>query len=359
MNRGYVVSETVVHSSGPDPGARRALIVLVVALLMASVVIWAVFFRSQTDIAAGREVRVTIPAGAGTDAIGRILVRQGIVQNRAMFSLRVRFVGAEGKLKAGVYDLVTGMGYRTAIDRLVEGPPVSYISLTIPEGFVVEQVAKRVEKLLDIPEEEFLELAKGGAASFAGEHPYLARAYKGSLEGYLFPKTYQVREGSDARAVIELMLDQFDDEMASVDLSRAAELGLTQEQVVVMASIIEREAQLDAERPLVASVMYNRLAAGMFLEIDATIEYVLPGNRFRLRYSDLKLDSPYNTYRYKGLPPGPISNPGLASIRAAADPAKTSYLYYVLTGKDGSHTFTPDVESFLKAKEKSKEVFGR
>lgn len=359
MKRGYVVSETVIHSSEPDPRARRVLIALGVAALVAVSVFWAVFVRSQTDVAPGHEVRVTVPAGAGTDAIGRILVREGVVSNRAMFSLRVRFGGAEGKLKAGVYDLVTGMGYRTAIDRLLEGPPVSYISLTIPEGFVVEQVAKRVEKVLGIPEAEFLQLAKGGAASFAGEHPYLANAYKGSLEGYLFPKTYEVREGSDARAVIELMLDQFDTEISAVDLSKAAERGLTQEQVVVMASIIEREAQLDEERPLVASVMYNRLATGMLLEIDATIEYVLPGNRFRLRYSDLKLDSPYNTYRYKGLPPGPISNPGLASIKAAADPAKTNYLYYVLTGKDGSHTFTPDVESFLKAKEKSKEVFGR
>lgn len=359
MKRGYVVSETIIHSSEPNPGARRTLFALAVVALIAGTVFWAVFLRSQTDAAPGREVRVTVPAGAGTDTIGRILVREGVVSNRAMFSLRVRFGGAEGKLKAGVYDLVTGMGYRTAIDRLLEGPPVNYINLTIPEGFVVEQVAKRVEKLLYIPESEFLKLAKGGAASFAGEHPYLADAYEGSLEGYLFPKTYEVREGSDARSVIELMLDQFDAEIATVDLSRAAESGLSQEQVVVMASIIEREAQLDKERPLVASVMYNRLAAGMLLEIDATIEYVLPGNRFRLRYSDLKLDSPYNTYRYKGLPPGPISNPGLASIRAAADPAKTKYLYYVLTGKDGSHTFTPDLESFLKAKEKSKEVFGR
>jgi UPF0755 protein len=126
--------------------------------------------------------------------------------------------------------------------------------------------------------------------------------------------------------------------------------------MVTLASMIEREARLAEERPLVSSVIYNRLAIGMKLEIDATIEYVIKKNRPRLPNSDLAVESPYNTYKYAGLPPGPIASPGLASLEAAAAPAQTEYIYYVLTGTDGSHTFCVTYEEFLVAKEKSREV---
>jgi UPF0755 protein len=144
-----------------------------------------------------------------------------------------------------------------------------------------------------------------------------------------------------------------------VDTTAAQADGFDIAELVTVASIIERETKVARERPLVSSVIRNRLESGMRLQIDATIEYVLPGNRFRLRNSDLQLDSPYNTYRNEGLPPGPIANPGLASLKAAAQPADTDFVYYVLTGKDGSHTFAETNEEFLRAKEKSKEVFGQ
>ena len=144
-----------------------------------------------------------------------------------------------------------------------------------------------------------------------------------------------------------------------MDTAGAEERGLDLHELVTVASMIEREARVAEERELISSVIYNRLDQGMRLEIDATIEYVLPGNRFRLRNSDLEIDSPYNTYRNAGLPPGPISNPGLASLQAAAAPADTDYLYYVLTGTDGSHTFATNVDDFLAAKRLSKEVFGQ
>jgi UPF0755 protein len=236
---------------------------------------------------------------------------------------------------------------------------VEYVSVTIPEGFVLTQIAERLETKAGIPKADFLGLAQGHADEFSADHPYLADAYKGSLEGYLFPKTYRIKQGSTARDVIEMMLKQFDAEMKSVDTSEATSHGLSFNQLVVLASMIERESKLDKERPLVASVIYNRLARGMRLEIDATIEYILPGNRFRLTNRDLRVKSPYNTYRLAGLPPGPISNPGLAALEAAASPADTDYLYYVLTGKDGSHTFATNKADFLIAKKKSKEVFGR
>jgi UPF0755 protein len=248
------------------------------------------------------------------------------------------------------------MAYDEVIATLLVGPPLEYTTVTIPEGFTIEQMAVRFEESCGIPSVEFTSLALGQAMTFADEHPYLADVYNGSLEGYLFPKTYRVVNGSDAADVIGMMLDQFDAELATVDLTQATGRGLSLNGFVTLASMVEREARVSDERPLVASVIYNRLDRGMRLEIDATIEYVIKKNRPRLLNRDLEIDSPFNTYRNAGLPPGPIASPGLASLAAVAAPAETNYLYYVLTSTDGSHTFTETYEEFLIAKEKSREV---
>ncbi len=342
---------------------RAALIIICVILVALSLVlitgVRAAFYKPAVDVDPGKPVQIEVPEGAGTAVIATQLARAGVVENAAMFRVQSKLAGADGKMRAGVYDLATGMPYDLVIDKLIEGPPIAYVTVTIPEGFTVEQVAARLEKQLGIPAEETLELIKGGADQFVDEHPYLENAYAGSLEGYLFPKTYNIQENASARDAVEMMLDQFDKEFASVDTARASEQGLSMTQVVTLASMIERETRVEKERRLVSSVIYNRLQRGMKLEIDATIEYVLPGNRFRLKNSHLRIDSPYNTYRYEGLPAGPISSPGLASLQAAADPADTDYLYYVLTGKDGTHTFATNKADFLEAKQKSKEVFGK
>lgn len=336
-----------------------AIALIVVVLASVGLGVWALLFSAENDVAAGKPVQIEIVKGSGTAEIGHALSSAGVVPSATMFRVQARLAHADGKLKAGIYDLKTGMPYGVVIDALEAGPTIRYATIVIPEGFTVDQIAARVEKTAGVPAADFLALAKGGAAQFAGDHPYLSSAYKGSLEGYLFPKTYRVKAGATAQEIIEMMLDQFDKEIASVDVAAANARGISLPQLVTIASIIEREAQLDKERPLVASVIYNRLRIGMRLEIDATIEYILPGNRFRLRTSQLRIKSPYNTYLNGGLPPGPISSPGLKSLTAAAQPAQTKYLYYVLTGKDGSHTFTTNVDDFLRAKKKSKEVFGR
>lgn len=348
---------------GTRPRSRRsrrlAIVVPTIVLslcAMCAVPTWYVLLKPATSVEEGKPVQIEIPPGTSTAEMGEMLAEAGVVDNALMFRLRVRFSEYDGLLKAGVYDLATGMPYGVVMDRLAEGPPILYVRLTIPEGFTIDQIAERLEEQTGIAADEFSALAKTGADGFGRDH--LAEA-GGSLEGYLFPKTYRIREGATARDVITMMLDQFDKETAGLDMSHAASQGLTLHDIVTLASMIEKEAKLADERPLVASVIYNRLSAGMRLEIDATIEYVLPGHRFRLRNQDLKTDSPYNTYLHKGLPPGPIASPGLASLEAAAAPAETGYLYYVLTGTDGSHTFTTTREEFLAAKRKSKEVFGR
>lgn len=332
---------------------------LAVVVLLLAAAAWLFFASPQTDLPAGKSVQIEIPSGASTRTIAEVLSAAGVIRNQNMFRLQSRLARADGDMRPGVYDLRTGMPNRDVIEQLKAGPPIEYVSVTVPEGFTAEQIAARLEKRAGVSGAEFLTLAKGSAREFAGAHPVLSGAYNDSLEGYLFPKTYRVQRGADARQVVEMMLTQFDEEFAQVDVSAAEQRGLSSAEIVTLASMIEREAQLDKERPLVSSVIYNRLAANRLLEIDATIEYVLPGNRFRLLNRHLRIDSPYNTYRYKGLPPGPISNPGLASLKAAAAPADTQYMYYVLTGKDGTHTFTVSRTDFLKAKAKSKQVFGR
>jgi len=339
-------------------GASAAGIALVVVIVLA-VAAWAVFFATTSTGAAGDPVQIEVTSGESTAEIARTLAKAGVVGNANSFRVRARLSGSDGKLKVGVYDLTKAMANREALDALLAGPRVKYVSVTIPEGYVLAQIGERLEKQAGVPRADFLRLAKGGAEEFVDEYAFLTDAYEGSLEGYLFPKTYRIRAGSSARDVIAMMLTQFDTEIRAVNTSSVAAEGLSLHELVVLASMVERESKLEDERPMVSSVIHNRLAKNMLLEIDATIEYVLPGNRFRLTYRDLRIDSPYNTYRRRGLPPGPISNPGLASLQAAGSPADTNYLYYVLTGKDGSHTFTESKTDFLKAKQKSKEVFGR
>lgn len=329
--------------------------VLVLALLAGAVtVLW-----PQASKPGGAIVDVTIGSGRSTASISRLLAAKGVISNAALFQVRARVFGADGKLKPGSYQLRTGMSDMEVIDLLEAGSTMDYVDVTIPEGFVITQIAARLQRDADIPSDQFIRVAKHGAPEFAITHPYLKGAYSDSLEGFLFPQTYRVQRGEDATHVVEMMFDEFDRQIDNVDLTDATRRGLTLPQVVTVASMIERESKLAKDRPLVSSVIANRLAQKMNLEIDATIQYVLPVNKLRLSGADIRLDTPYNTYTHPGLPPGPICNPGLAALQAAAHPAQTAYLYYVLTGKDGSHTFTTNKADFLKAKAKSIAVFGR
>lgn len=340
-------------------GVAFALLGIVLLLLVAGAAAswWYLLVRPDAgSVAPGQPVQLEIPEGASTVTIAERLSSAGVVANANRFRLEVRRAGADGRLRAGIYDLQTGMDYEEVIELLRSGPPIVYVTVTIPEGWVIEEIAERIERDTGIPADEFEQLAGAGYEEFPRD--YLADVPDGSLEGYLFPKTYRIQEGSSAREVIGMMLDQFEIELAEVDVAAAEARGFSLHELVTMASIIERETRVADERVLVSSVIHNRLERGMRLQIDATIEYLLPGTRFRLTYDDLQIDSPYNTYRNEGLPPGPIASPGLASLKAAASPADTDYIYYVLTDPDGSHTFTETYEEFLRAKERSKEVFG-
>ncbi|MHB1341167.1 MAG: endolytic transglycosylase MltG [Coriobacteriia bacterium] len=343
-------------------GCRRAFAIIaaliVLFVVVAGAAAWYLLYEPDTAIAAGSPVHVVIESGSSTARIAEQLSAAGVVENALMFRLKSRLAEADGTLKAGEYDLATGMPYDMVLEALAAGPVIVYFDVPVPEGFTAEQIAARFSERAGIPADELKTLMTTGAGRFSADHPYLSGAYGDSLEGFLFPATYEVREGTSAHDVVEMMLDTFDARIAEIDMSYAESKNLDLRDVVIIASILERESKLPKEFPLVSSVIYNRLKKPMRLQLCATVLYELPEGTTRLKESDLKLDSPYNTYIHDGLPVGPISNPGVAALKAAAQPAKTNYLYYVLTGKDGSQTFTATYADFLRAKEIYKQVYG-
>jgi UPF0755 protein len=227
-------------------------------------------------------------------------------------------------------------------------PPLQTYKILLPEGLTVKQTGEKVVESTEgnISAGEFQAAIKGGG------YPYgFLKDANGNLEGFLFPKTYEVTSRTSARSVVNMLLKQFQVETEHLEWRRAQSLGVTPYQVVIIASLIEKEAKVPEDRPLIASVIYNRLKMKMKLGIDATVQYALGQWKPVLTNKDLQVDSPYNTYRIAGLPPAPICNPGFESIRAALYPASTNYIYYILTGADGKHSFTADYQEFKRWKE--------
>lgn len=301
-------------------------------------------FGQTPSVPAGQEVQLNIPEGSSGDDIAQILAQNHIIDNPKEYYAAVEAAGAAMSIKPGDYILTTGQDPASVVAQLVEGPNVEGITLTIQEGLTVAQTAARVEETLGIPADEFL--AQATASAYAADYPFLEGAYDDSLEGYLYPKTYSFSEQPTADEVIRTLLDQFVKETAALDLNSAPG-GLTAQQVVTMASLIERETAVAEERPLVASVIYNRLEVDMPLQIDAAIVYARGGGSDAVTYDDLEIDSPYNVYRNYGLTPGPICSPQISSIEAVLAPADTDYLYYVASPEgDGTHRFSSDYEQF-------------
>lgn len=342
-------------------GAKFLLVVVLILaiLVLASAVAAVVLLAPSHGFAKGIPTQVVLKKGMTTEQIADKLASVGVVGNALMFRIHAKLSPQGADLKPGVYDLATGMSDDEVIAKLAKGIVITYYEVPIPEGFTAKQIAARFAKRAHMDPAIMLDLVTTGASQFEQNHPYLKGAYNGSLEGFLFPATYQVKAGTTPTAAVEMMLNKFDAEIANVDLTKAAKKNLTLTDVVTIASILEREAQLNRDYPKIASVIYNRLHAKMRLQLDSTVYYAAPEGTVKLSQADLLNPSPYNTYRHPGLPPGPISNPGLLALKAAANPAKTPYYYYVLTGKDGSQTFTTNYADFLKAVNKFHKVFGK
>jgi len=318
-----------------------ALIIFLFALGLVGGVA-AVVANGLAPMKAGEERKVEIRDGMGTAQIAELLEEEGIIRSARVFRYYVRFKGEGTRFQAGTYLLRPGMELDELIAKFNRGDVVQpeMIRFTIPEGWTVEQIAADLAAKGYVDEQKFLELANRPEA-FAGTRadavPDDGRI-RYRLEGYLFPETYAMPEGISEEEIIRRMLAELDRKLGGLPdgwEQRLEELDLDFHRLLTVASIIEREVAVDEERPIVAGVIYNRLKAGMNLEVDATVQYALGEQKERLLYEDLDVDSPYNTYANPGMPPGPIANPGIRSIEAALYPEESRYLFYV-TKKDGT-----------------------
>ncbi len=298
-------------------------------------------------------IGIHIKPGSTAEEIGRSLKEKQVIRSPWVFAITAQWKGQE-KFTSGNYVLRQGMSVSGALERLAAGPIITEYTVTIPEGFTIEQIVERLSNETKIDSAEFARLAKTGAKDqHFRRYEFLSANPNVTLEGHLFPKTYTITENTSAKDLVKLMLDQYEKEVSGLAMDTARS-DLSSHQILTIASLIEAEAKVGEERPLISAVIYNRLSNNMRLQIDATVQYALPERKEKLTGQDLKIDSPYNTYLHEGLPPAPICNPGLDSIKSAISPAQVNYLYYVLTGPDGKHTFTDSYQEFLDQKKGSK-----
>jgi len=274
---------------------------------------------------------VTIPKGASFRSVVDSLISSHIIRNRWTFQIAGRLLGYTKIIKTGKYLFVSGQSNLDILKDIRVGKSRMIIPVTIPEGWRLEQMARRYKHEIGIDPEKFLALCNDSA--FIHDRGIHGK----SLEGYLMPDTYAFYWQTDEREILERMLDGFKHFYNDTLLEQQRELKASQQEILTLASIVEAESSIGDERPVIAGVYWNRLKKRMRLEADPTVQYAL-GEGKKLNRQDLDFDSPYNTYRHYGLPPGPINNPGKSSIRAVLFPQENDYLYFVATGV-GGHRF--------------------
>ncbi len=289
---------------------------------------------------------VTIPDGLTASEIAKYLQDNEVIDSPFMFVLFAKILGRENELKAGRYGLRRGMSELDCV-KVLSGGGSTDLEVTLPEGLTVERTAELLAERLSIDPDRFRTLCSDVemVARLGLEGP--------SIEGALFPDTYRLSWGADEESVLELMTGRFRQVFAEEAESWTEPNGLSPYEILILASIIEGEALRDDERAVISAVFHNRLRLGRPLQADPTIQYILREHKTRILYEHLKIDSPYNTYLHRGLPPTPICSPGRASIRAALNPADVDYLYFVATG-DGSHVFSKTLREHNRARERVK-----
>lgn len=279
----------------------------------------------------GPPIRVVIPEGASMRVAAESLKAARLVSTSTGFRIYGRIAGNDRSLKPGTYLMKRGTPWPEIMKALVGGRGLVR-SVTIPEGFALAQIAQLVGTALDVPPDSVITAAKDTALLRKLNVP------TATLEGYLFPATYAFPEGTAPAVAVSEMVRRFEQEWDPEWDARLTELAMNRHDIVAVASIIEEEAKLPQERPIISAVYHNRLKIGMPLQADPTVQYARGAHAERVTFKDLEIDSPYNTYKYPGLPPGPISSPGGESLRAALFPAKVDYLYFAAY-PDGHHEF--------------------
>lgn len=352
---------------------RQVLVFLLSIIIVASTVYFGVNFAyskyiKPVDTSNSELIDIEIPRGSSVSKISEILYENNLIRNKMVFKLYVDLSNKTSKLKAGKYKLSRDMDISQIMDELVSGnAAIDTVKITIIEGWDIRKIAKYLvqEKGFQFSEEEFIDAAK--VENFT-EYVFLQdipeERKKGEvgispLEGYLFPDTYLVYEDASPKDIMKKMLDQFEKVYNEIDMDRAEELDMTMDEVVTLASVIQREARITEEFSMISAVFHNRLKKDMPLGADSTIQFLVNEDRWAFSSEELKIDSPYNTYENLGLPIGPISSPGRLALTSALYPyeefmnSKKPYLYFVLKDpKTGEHVFNTDYKQHLKDKEK-------
>ncbi len=288
----------------------------------------------------------TIQQGESSFDIARHLKEQNFIRSSTYFTAMSYFGNYYKNFKAGRFKISGSMTTSDILEYLSTGELLQKTyRITIPEGFTAEETAVRYDENGLCETKDFMSIVRDPEGHGIDTHGHKLA----SLEGFLFPETYFFDERSTCVSMVRRMVDQFFEVFGEREIARANETGFSLTEAVTLASLIEEEAKVESERPLISGVLQNRLSRGIMLQCDATVQYALPRRKGRLFYKDLKVDSPYNTYKNAGLPPGPICNPGRTSLRAAIYPAKSNFLFYVAKG-DGAHIFSRTAEEHNRAK---------
>ncbi len=325
----------------------KRLLVIIGIIVVGAVIGRQVYIQGLEPLdPAGKPTLVYLQPGQGVWAVASVLQAEGVIRSAPAFYLHYKlyvYRGGDGSLKGSYFDLSAADSAQVIIEQRLRTPAARRV--TFPEGFDVEQMGARLgEAGLMISTQAFMDAAV--ADTIADEVGFPLPA--GSLEGYLFPDTYEFVVGTQAEEIVTMLAKTFSRKFHAPNKAEIDACPLTLHELVTIASLIEREARVASERELISSVIRNRLREGMRLQIDATVLYALGGHKPRVTHADLKVDSPYNTYMHAGLPPGPICNPGLACLEAALRPATTEYMFYVAR-PDGSHVFTRTYDEHLAA----------
>lgn len=321
---------------------RKLLFRLLLFLFPLSIlVILGGYWLLSTPLAPGNEVLYQLKPGTSLTKVANDLEAQGVIRSAFTLKLLARLADQGGAIQSGNYRFADPATPEQILERLVAGDVVK-VSLTIPEGFTLQQVIERIAELDYGDRGELQKLAMD--TDFIGQLGLSAA----SLEGYLFPETYLFTPGIDETALLRMMVNEFRTKVDDQLLAKAKTANLDLHQLVTLASIIEKETGLVEEMPLISSVFHNRLRRNIPLQTDPTVIYGIKDFDGNLTRKHLETPTPYNTYRHRGLPPGPIANPGLAALQAAAEPAQSNYLYFVARG-DGSHQFSATLQEHNRA----------
>jgi UPF0755 protein len=311
--------------SGAPHSQQRLRLIIGTLLILVGIIAASWVLRPVGSITS---VRFQVRKGISARDIARDLREDGLIHSRWSFLIWAKLYG-HNSIRPGVYELSTRQSGWSIYRRLLQGPP--RVRLTFPEGWTARQMAVVLETHGVTSAKDFLEIVD-----------------KEKREGFLFPDTYFFEQGLDAHVIVSRLIERFREKVPKDFKERADAMKLSFGQLVTLASIVEREARVPQERPVIAGVFYNRLRKRWLLESCATVEYALGSWKPHLTYKDLAVDSPYNTYRHRGLPPGPICNPGAAALDAAAHPAKTDMMFFVADGQ-GTHRFSRYYDEHLAA----------